>query len=301
MTPSDQFLTHTVENQPDALRGYNAWTSDPALREALAKEGAAWAGAHLQEYGALVGGELVELGFAANRHRPQFHPFDAYGRRIDAVEFHPAYHRIMQLAMHYGMHSYAWRNAHRESAHVARAAVIYLGSQADAGTACPMSMTYAAIPALRHAGDWAGAWIDKLTATDYDPGARPMSDKTACTIGMGMTEKQGGSDVRANTTRAQRQADGSYALIGHKWFFSAPMCDAHLVLAQAQAGLSCFLVPRILPDGARNAVEIQRLKDKLGDWSNASAEVEFQGAQALLVGEEGRGVPTILEMVALTR
>ncbi len=301
MSPSDQFLTHTVENQPAALRDYNAWTSDPALREAVAREGANWAQSHLQEYGAAVGGELVELGFTANRHRPQLHPFDAYGHRIDAVEFHPAYHRIMQLAMHYGMHSFAWRNADKIGAHVARAAVIYLGSQADAGTACPMSMTYAAIPALRHAGEWAEDWIAKLTATEYDARDLPMAEKTACTIGMGMTEKQGGSDVRANTTRAQRQADGSYSLVGHKWFFSAPMCDAHLVLAQADAGLSCFLVPRILPDGQRNAVEIQRLKDKLGDWSNASAEVEFQHAQAYLVGDEGRGVPTILEMVALTR
>ncbi|TGD72279.1 isovaleryl-CoA dehydrogenase [Mangrovimicrobium sediminis] len=301
MTDPSQFATHAVENQPGALRDYNAWTSDAPLREAVAREGAGWAVSHLHEYGRLVGGELVELGFAANRHRPVLHSYDAHGRRIDEVEFHPAYHRIMQLAMQHGVHSYAWRNVHRESAHVARAALIYLGSQADAGSACPLSMTYAAIPALRHAGDWAAPWVEKLTAQDYDPRALPMADKRACTIGMGMTEKQGGSDVRANTTRAVTQPDGSYALVGHKWFFSAPMSDAHLVLAQADAGLTCFLVPRLLADGTRNAVAIQRLKDKLGDWSNASSEVEFQGAHALRVGAEGRGVATILEMVALTR
>ncbi|MFV8820001.1 isovaleryl-CoA dehydrogenase [Haliea sp. E17] len=301
MSSRDPFFTHQVENQPRPLRDYNAWVVDAPLREAVEREGGGWASDHLNRYGAVSGGELVELGYSANRHRPEFHPYDAYGNRIDSVEFHPAYHRIMKRAMGHGMHSYAWNHEIKHGAHVARAAVIYLGSQADAGTACPMSMTYASVPALRHGGDWAEEWINKLTANEYDPRAIPMDEKTACTIGMGMTEKQGGSDVRANTTRAEAQADGSYRLVGHKWFFSAPMCDAHLVLAQAEAGLSCFLVPRILDSGERNAVVIQRLKDKLGDWSNASAEVEFHNALALLVGEEGRGVPTILEMVALTR
>ncbi|MGV6874313.1 isovaleryl-CoA dehydrogenase [Pseudochelatococcus sp. B33] len=301
MSLTGRFVTHEVDNQPVALRDYNVWASDLALREAVAREGAGWAADHLNEYGLLAGGRLVEAGFAANENRPRLKPFDGYGRRIDEVAFHPAYHELMAAAMKYGMNGFAWRNANRAGAHVARAAVMYVGSQADAGVACPMSMTHAAIPALRHAPKLAERWIPKLVSTEYDPRSVPMEQKTGCTIGMGMTEKQGGSDVRANTTRAVRQADGTYELIGHKWFFSAPMCDAHLVLAQAEGGLSCFLVPRFRPDGRRNAAAIQRLKDKLGDWSNASSEVEFQGAYGELVGEEGRGIATILEMVALTR
>jgi len=204
--------------------------------------------------------------------------------------------------MEHGMNGFAWRNANRDGAHVARAAVMYLGSQADQGHGCPMSMTYAAIPALRHASkEIQEKWIPKLVSTQYDPRSLPIDQKNGGTIGMGMTEKQGGSDVRANTSRAVRQPDGTYEIIGHKWFFSAPQSDAHLVLAQAEGGLSCFLVPRFRPDGTRNQVEVQRLKDKLGDWSNASSEVEFTGAFGELVGEEGRGVPVIIEMVALTR
>ena len=301
MSLTSQFKTHEVENQPTALRDYNVWQSDTALRDAVAREGADWAQDHLAEYGALAGGALVDTGFSANENKPKLKPFDRYGRRIDEVEFHPAYHDLMGAAMKYGMNGFAWRNANRAGAHVARAAVMYIGSQADAGVGCPMSMTYAAIPALRHAPKLAEKWIPKLISTEYDSRSLPMEQKAGCTIGMGMTEKQGGSDVRANTTRAERQADGTYELVGHKWFFSAPMCDAHLVLAQAEGGLSCFLVPRFRPDGTRNAVEIQRLKEKLGDWSNASSEVEFQGAFGELVGEEGRGIATILEMVALTR
>ncbi len=301
MSLSSRFVTHEVENQPVPLRDYNVWTSDTALREAVAREGAGWAGNHLEEYGELAGGRLVDAGFSANENKPKLRSFDRYGRRIDEVEFHPAYHELMSEAMRYGMNGLAWRNANRAGAHVARAAVMYVGSQADAGVGCPMSMTYAAIPALRHAPALAEKWIPKLISTEYDPRSIPMEEKKGCTIGMGMTEKQGGSDVRANTTRAMRQPDGTYELVGHKWFFSAPMCDAHLVLAQAEGGLSCFLVPRFRPDGSRNAVEIQRLKDKLGDWSNASSEVEFQGASGELVGEEGRGIQVIIEMVALTR
>ena len=199
------------------------------------------------------------------------------------------------------MHSFSWRHEEHPGAHVVRAALMYLNSQPDAGTGCPLTMTHAAIPSLRHSPELARLWIPLLTATAYDPRTLPASQKTACTMGMGMTEKQGGSDVRSNESRALRQADGSYEIVGHKFFFSAPMCDAHLVLAQAEAGLSCFLMPRVLPDGSLNAVRIQRLKDKLGDWSNASSEVEFQGATAYLVGAEGRGVPTIIEMVKLTR
>lgn len=301
MSPLNRFLTHEVDNQPQPLADYNACTTDIALQEALQREGAAWASQHLSEYGALVGGELMALGFSANQHKPRLHPFDRYGHRVDEVEFHPAYHRIMQCAMQYGMHSYAWQHEAREGAHVARAAIMYLGYQADAGSACPMSMTYASIPSLLCSAELAEQWVPKLTATQYDARSLPAQQKTSCTIGMGMTEKQGGSDVRTNTTTAERQADGSYLLIGHKWFFSAPMSDAHLVLAQAEQGLTCFLVPRLLDDGSRNGVEIQRLKDKLGDWSNASSEVEFKGALGWRVGIEGRGIPVILEMVRLTR
>lgn len=302
MSIAERFVTHEVTNQPEALRDYNAWETDAALRAAVSREGAEWAAEHLSEFGALTGGALVDLGFQANENKPKLRSFDRYGHRIDEVEFHPAYHELMAASMKYGVNGFAWRNANRAGAHVARAAVTYLAAQADAGTGCPMSMTHAAIPALRHAApELAEKWIAKLISTEYDPRSLPMEEKTGCTIGMGMTEKQGGSDVRANTTRAMRLDDGSYEIVGHKWFFSAPMCDAHLVLAQAEGGLSCFLVPRILPDGTRNAVEVQRLKDKLGDWSNASSEVEFNGARGEIVGEEGRGIATIIEMVAMTR
>lgn len=301
MSENASFATHEVENQPLALGHYNAWSTDTALREAVAREGGDWAAGALDDYGALAGGELVQDGFAANENKPRLRTFDRYGRRIDEVEFHPSYHRLMAASMKHGMNGFAWRNQNRAGAHVARAAIMYIGTQADAGTGCPMSMTHAAVPALRHAPALAERWVPKLISGEYDPRSLPIEQKTGCTIGMGMTEKQGGSDVRANTTRATRKADGGYAIVGHKWFFSAPMCDAHLVLAQAEGGLSCFLVPRILDDGSRNAVEIQRLKDKLGDWSNASSEVEFRGAHGELVGQEGRGVATIIEMVSLTR
>lgn len=301
MSVSSQFLTHELENQPLPLGGYDAWESDTALREAVEREGGGWAEAHLGQFGFLAGGELMALGYQANENRPKLRSFDGYGRRLDDVEFHPAYHDIMRLSMRFGVHSFAWRNANRPGAHVARAALAYMAGQADSGTGCPLTMTYAAAPVLRHAPALAKDWLPKITSLDYDPRSLPMGEKDGCTIGMGMTEKQGGSDVRANTTKAIRQTDGSYAIVGHKYFFSAPMCDAHLVLAQADDGLSCFLVPRILPDGARNAVRIQRLKDKLGDWSNASSEVEFAGATGFLIGEEGRGIATIIEMVALTR
>ncbi|WP_413189757.1 isovaleryl-CoA dehydrogenase [Psychrobacter sp. AT9] len=297
----NQFNTHEVCNQPVALENYNAWQTDIALMEAVAREGGSWAQDHLSAFGARTGGDLIDSGFAANENPPKLCSFDRYGHRIDEVEFHPAYHELMAAGMEYGMSSFAWRHENREGSHVARAAVMYLGSQADAGFGCPMSMTYAAIPALRHAPALAEKWLPKLLSAEYDPRSLPMEQKTGCTIGMGMTEKQGGSDLRRNTTKALRQDDGSYKIIGHKWFFSAPMCDAHLVLAQTEGGLSCFLVPRFSPDGTRNAVRIQRLKDKLGDWSNASSEVEFHGAFGELVGIEGRGIVTILEMVALTR
>jgi len=301
MSVAERFLTHVVDNQAQPLGRYNAYLSDRALREAVHREGGGWAEDHLAAFGAVAGGELMELGYTANENRPKLRSFDRYGHRIDEVEFHPAYHRVMQLGMQHGVHAYAWRNAERPGAHVARAALAYLHNQAEAGTACPLTMTHSAVPALQHAPEVAARWLPRITAYDYDPRVLPAGEKTACTIGMGMTEKQGGSDVRANTTRAHVQPDGSYEIVGHKWFFSAPMCDAWLVLAYVDAGLTCFLMPKLRPDGSRNAIRIQRLKDKLGDWSNASSEVEFQGAWAERVGGEGRGVATILEMVALTR
>ncbi|MES0875011.1 isovaleryl-CoA dehydrogenase [Sinimarinibacterium thermocellulolyticum] len=301
MNPDRRFFTHEVENQAPPLADYNAWRTDTVLREGVAREGGGWAEVHLDAFGAVAGGELMRQGVLANENKPKLRAFDRYGHRIDEVEFHPAYHRVMQLGMLYGVHAFAWRNENQPGAHVARAALSYMHAQAEAGTGCPLTMTHSAVPTLRHSAALAARWLPKLTATEYDPRVLPMADKTACTIGMGMTEKQGGSDVRANSTRAERQADGSYRIVGHKWFFSAPMCDAWLVLAYTDAGLGCFLMPKVLDDGSRNAIRIQRLKDKLGDWSNASSEVEFHGAWAALVGQEGRGVATILQMVALTR
>ncbi|GAC1632871.1 MAG: acyl-CoA dehydrogenase family protein [Nevskia sp.] len=303
------FVTHEVDNQAPPLAPYDAWATDLPLREAIAREGGGWAEADIAAYGAIVGGELMPLGFLANENRPKFRPFDRYGHRIDEVEFHPAYHRIMELGIAHGVPNYAWRHAGRPGAHVARMGLSYLHNQADQGTSCPLTMTYACVPALRHQPELAEAWLPLVTSTVYDSRCIPALQKTAVTIGMGMTEKQGGSDVRANTTRAYptgvRGPGQLYELVGHKWFFSAPMCDGFLVLAYTDGGMSCFLLPRFVANGqgqpARNAIRIQRLKDKLGDWSNASSEVEFQGAVATMIGEEGRGVATILEMVALTR
>jgi putative acyl-CoA dehydrogenase len=305
MTIADGFRTHDVENQPPPLAPYDAYATDLPLREALAREGGGWAEENVAAYGAITGGELMELGVEANAHRPVLRAFDAYGRRIDEVEFHPSYHRIMQLGIEHGVTGFAWRHVRQEGAHVARAALAYLHNQADQGTSCPLTMTYACVPSLEQQPELAREWLPRIVNTAYDERSVPAWNKAGNTIGMGMTEKQGGSDVRANTTRATPiGAEGAgqlYELVGHKWFFSAPMSDGFLVLAQAGAGLSCFLLPRFAPDGALNAVRIQRLKDKLGDWSNASAEVEFQGALAWMIGEPGRGVATILQMVALTR
>jgi putative acyl-CoA dehydrogenase len=299
--PSPRFLTHIVENQANMLAPYNAYLTDRALREAVAREGGAWGEANLAAYGAITGGELMDLGHTANENKPKLKSFDRFGHRIDEIEFHPAYHRVMELGMAHGVHAFAWRNEEKPGAHVVRAAISYLHSQAEAGTGCPLTMTHSAVPTLRHQPELAAQWLPRITSYHYDPRALPVEQKRGCTIGMGMTEKQGGSDVRANTTRAYLQPDGTYELVGHKWFFSAPMCDAWLVLAYVDRGITCFLMPRLRPDGSHNAVHIQRLKDKLGDYSNASSEVEFQGAYAQRVGDEGRGVATILEMVSLTR
>jgi putative acyl-CoA dehydrogenase len=297
MHDAHRFITHTVTNQPPPLQDYNAFELDTALKSAVLREAGDWGATDLQIYGGIAGGELLELGFAANENKPRLRTFDRYGHRIDEVEFHPSYHRTMSLAMQHGVHSYAWRNR-RPGAQVVRSALAYLHYQAEAGTSCPLTMTYAAVPALQHTPVLAAQWLPRITSPQYDARVLPADRKGGCS--MGMTEKQGGSDVRANTTRAVSRGD-HYEIVGHKWFFSAPMCDAWLVLAQAEGGLSCFLMPKLLADGTRNAIRIQRLKDKLGDWSNASSEVEFHGAQAWLVGAEGRGVATILEMVALTR
>ena len=285
-------------NQPPPLAPYDAYATDIPLQEALAREGGAWAEEQVAAYGAIVGSESMTLAVEANENRPQL-------RDTGDVEFHPAYHRLMTLGVEHGVASFAWRHASRDGAHVARAALAFLHTQADQGTSCPLTMTYACVPSLEVAPELAREWLPRILSTTYDERAIPAGDKSGNTIGMGMTEKQGGSDVRANTTRATPvSATGPgrlYTLVGHKWFFSAPMSDAHLVLAQTDAGLSCFLLPRFAPDGTRNAVRIQRLKNKLGDWSNASGEVEFDGSLSWMIGEPGRGVATILQMVALTR
>lgn len=243
----------------------------------------------------------MALGTAANVNRPQLRLFDLYGHRLDEVDFHPAYHRIMEVACTHGVHAFAWHHEERPGAHVVQATLFFLHYQAEQGTGCPLTMTYACVPSLRTEPALAAEWLPWITALDYDSRVLPANYKRACTIGMGLTEKQGGSDLRANTTRAHALGDGTYELVGHKWFFSAPMCDAFLVLAYTDRGLTCFLLPRWRPDGTCNAIRLQRLKDKLGNWSNASAEVELFNAYALRIGEEGRGVATIMQMVALTR
>jgi putative acyl-CoA dehydrogenase len=294
------FETHTVDNQPPAFAGRNLWQDDQALQEAVAREGAQSYRNALAHYGDIAGGDLYHAGFDANRQRPQLRTHDAQGRRIDTVDFHPAYHQLLATAKTHGVAGLSWQ-APRPGAHVARAALSYLHHQAEAGTSCPLTMTHAAVPVLRQAPALA-EWADKAATPFYDPRDVPISDKAGITVGMGMTEKQGGSDVRSNTTTATPLATaGEYSLVGHKWFFSAPMSDGWLVLAQAPGGLSCFLMPRRLPCGKRNAFHLMRLKDKLGDWANASSEVEFCGAWAHRIGEEGRGVATIIEMVMLTR
>ena len=294
------FATHQVDNQPPPFAPRNLWADDAALREAVAREGGSGFEPRLSSYGALAGGDLYRLSFDAHRDRPRLRSHDANGRRIDLVEFHPAYHQVMHAGIGHGVVGCSWLEP-VPGAHVARAALSYLHHQVEPGSSCPLTMTHAAVPVLRQAAAL-GDWADKAIAPHYDPRDVPMPAKRGVTIGMGMTEKQGGSDVRANTTRATAlAADGEYTLVGHKWFFSAPMSDAFLVLAQAPGGLTCFLLPRWRPDGDRNALRLMRLKDKLGDWSNASSEVEFENAWAHRIGDEGRGIATIIEMVMLTR
>jgi len=297
--------THAVTNQPPPLEDYDAYALDAALVEGARREGADWAHERLGAYGRVVGSaETIALGFEANAHEPELRTYDRYGHRIDEVAYHPAYHALMARAMEHEAHALAWTRP-GAGAQVAHAALLYLHAQAEPGTCCPLTMTHAAIPALRVEPSLARAWEPRILAARYDGRNLPVTDKASATVGMAMTEKQGGSDVRANTTRAApmgpRGSGESYLLHGHKWFCSAPMSDAFLTLAQTERGLSCFLVPRWLPDGSRNRILIQRLKDKLGNRANASSEIEYDRTFAQLVGEEGRGVATILQMVAQTR
>ncbi|HEY7151160.1 MAG TPA: acyl-CoA dehydrogenase family protein [Solirubrobacterales bacterium] len=298
--------THEVLNQAPPFDGYNVFERDQTLVEALRREGADWAEDEATELGAICGrADVIALGAQANENPPRLRTHDRFGNRIDEVEFHPAWHELMRLGISHGLHASPWREP-RPGAHVARAAKFVLLSQVEAGVGCPISMTYSVIPAIRKQPELASEWEPRFTSLSYD-GERLVAapDKKGALCGMAMTEKQGGSDVRANTTVATPLNGGGpgaeYEVTGHKWFCSAPMCDAFLVLAQAEGGLSCFLMPRITPAGERNGFHIQRLKDKLGNRSNASSEVEFRGAWARLVGEEGRGVPTIIDMVNHTR
>jgi putative acyl-CoA dehydrogenase len=313
----NEFDTHEVFNQAPPFCDVNLFGCDAALREALEREGAGWAEPSLRELGAVLGrAETLELGRQANANPPKLVNFDRTGRRIDEVEFHPAWHQLMALMIGAGVHAAPWDSG-QPGAQVARAAQLLLFGQVENGAQCPVTMTYASVPALRQAGAIAAAWLPKILSRDYDPRSLPIGQKRGALIGMGMTEKQGGTDVRANTTRAEpldpaearrrfgEEGAGAYRIVGHKWFFSAPQSDAHLILAQTDdagsAGLSCFFVPRFLPDGSRNDIRVQRLKDKLGNRSNASSEVEFCGALGWLVGQPGRGIPTILEMGSHTR
>jgi len=296
--------THEVSNQVPPLDGANLYRLDLPLQQWTRRFGAGWAEARLETYGALAGGPLMAAGFLANENKPLFKSHDRYGHRQDLIEFHPAYHELMRTAIEHGLPSLPWTHP-QAGAHVARAGLTYLHSQAEAASGCPLTMTFAAVPALRLQPDIAQQWLPKILASEYDPRNLPIEQKAGATIGMAMTEKQGGTDVRANTTRAHPLGAGgpgqAYELVGHKWFCSAPMCDAFLTLAQTDKGLSCFLLPRHRPDGTRNQFYVQRLKNKLGNWANASSEVEYRGALAWMIGEEGRGVPTIIEMVGMTR
>ncbi|MEA2219897.1 MAG: putative acyl-CoA dehydrogenase [Solirubrobacteraceae bacterium] len=302
---TEPFFTHEVSNQPPPLQGRNLFDDNLPLVEALRREGAGWALERARAAGAAWGAEPVRWGFEANEHPPRLRTFDRYGHRIDEVEFHRAWHDLMDLAVRHELHSLPWTSP-EPCAHVARTALYLTAAQPEGGFACPITMTFAAVPALRAQPELAERWEPLLTATSYDPelavGGRA---KASALCGMAMTEKQGGSDVRANTTVARALGGGGagaeYELTGHKWFCSAPMCDLFLVLAQAEEGLSCFALPRVLPDGERNALRLQRLKDKLGNRSNASSEIELHGAWAQMAGEPGRGVATIIEMVGHTR
>ncbi len=297
--------THEIQNQPLPLENYNAYDTDVALKESVTTFNPSAPERSLQSFGQRCGSrEFIELGFQANQHKPELYTHDRYGRRVDEIRFHPAYHRLMQVSLEEGIHSYHWTSSD-PGAHVTRAAKSYLMNQIEAGHCCPITMTSAAIPTLKRQPEIYNEWAPKIMHCSYDPRNVSHLEKQAVTIGMAMTEKQGGSDVRQNSTKAfpiGKTGPGElYELVGHKYFVSAPMCDAFLVLAQTPSGVSCFLVPRWRPDGSKNPLQIQRLKNKMGNVSNASSETELRGALGWMIGAEGKGVSAILEMVAMTR
>jgi len=306
-TPVSEFPaeTHIVENQSRPLEDYNPYRQDLALREAVGREGGGWADADLDGFGRLTGSaRLIELGFQANENKPVLRTHDRYGNRVNEVRYHPAYHELMRISLTHELHASHWARP-GAGAQVARAARFYLMAQVEAAHGCPVTMTSAVVPALRLQPELYAKYEDRILNAGYDPRNVPMDEKSSITMGMAMTEKQGGSDVRANSTRAYAVGEPGpgreYRLVGHKYFVSAPMCDAFLTLAQSDGGLSCFFMPRWRPDGSLNAIYIQRLKEKMGNVANASCETELRGAYALMVGEEGRGVRTIINMVAMTR
>ncbi|WP_102798979.1 acyl-CoA dehydrogenase family protein [Bowmanella denitrificans] len=296
--------THQVFNQPEPLQDYNAYQADEVLQYWVQQFGGHWGDSKLASFGHQIGHELLQAGFQANKHLPEFQPHNRFGQRVDQVDYHPAYHQLMHHAVHNGHCSFAWTE-NKPGAHVIRGAMAFLHNHADPGSGCPLTMTFASVPAISVQPDIAAKWLPKILSGHYDGTNKPWFEKQGVTIGMAMTEKQGGSDVRANTTVASAVAQAGpgqlYQLTGHKWFCSAPMCDAFLVLAQVDNKLSCFLLPRWRDDGSKNPIQIQRLKNKLGNRSNASSEIEFRGAHGWLLGEEGRGIATIIQMVALTR
>ncbi|MEQ8861246.1 MAG: isovaleryl-CoA dehydrogenase [Pseudomonadales bacterium] len=309
----EAFVTHEVFNQPPPLEDFNRYTSDAALQAAVEREGGGSARDSLAEFGMLTGSaDVMDLGREANNHVPVLIAFDRFGQRADRVDYHPAYHRLMALSVGQGLHASPWDHLSERpdatptpGAVVARLAGTYMMTQVEAGHGCPITMTNAAVPTLRIQPSLAQKWLPRILSREYDQRFLPAEHKRGVTLGMGMTEKQGGTDVRANTTRAEPVgsggAGGEYRITGHKWFLSAPMCDAFLVLAQAPQGMACFLMPRFTPDGELNAIRIQRLKDKVGNRSNASSEVEFHAAAGWLIGEEARGVRNIIEMATYTR
>ena len=299
--PRTVLSTHEVRNQPPAFGNLNLYLTDPALRDAARRAGGERVDMPLAALGAEAGSaEMLEHGELANRNPPELLSFDRWGRRIDEVRFHPSYHVLMEWAMRHRIHSVAWRTT-GPGGHVVHAALLALATQAEAGTMCPVSMTYASVPVLQTEPALAASWLSKIIDGRYDAPLRPIAGKAGVTVGMAMTEKQGGSDLRATVTTAQPDGAGGWRLRGHKWFCSAPMSDAFLTLAQLPEGLTCFLAPRIAPDGERNEIQLMRLKDKLGNRSNASAEIEYHDAHATMIGEPGRGVATLIDMVHHTR
>ena len=303
--------THEVFNQPPPLVDINLFTSDIVLQTVVQREGELQNSNRLSQFGAIAGSaQAQEWARQANENQPKLRSFDSQGHRLDIVEFHPAWHELMSISMQHGLHCSSWASAGENGAsptcrNVERAAGMFMAAQMEPGHCCPVTMTNAVFPALRLQEDIAGDWLAKAMVHDYDQRFLPRDEKRSITFGMGLTEKQGGTDVRSNTTRAIPAEGGGageeYLLTGHKWFMSAPMCDAFLILAQAPGGLSCFLMPRFLPNGTQNPLRLQRLKNKLGNHSNASSEVEFDGVHAWMIGEEGRGINTIIEMITYTR